>query len=88
MATTSPKTEKPKAPKKTTAAKKADNSTAVKKTSATKKAAPKRRKISPEERYRMIEVAAYYLAENNGFQGSTLDYWVAAEAQIDTMLSM
>jgi len=80
MATTASKTTKKPAATKTAAEKKAP----------AKKAAPKKtaktRKIGAEERYRMIEVAAYYLAENNGFQGSTLDYWVAAEAQVDAML--
>lgn len=75
MATTAPKSEK----KPTTAKKTAEKKTTVKKAAAPKKTSTKARKIGAEERYRMIEVAAYYLAENNGFQGTTLDYWVAAE---------
>jgi hypothetical protein len=65
---------------------------ASKKTDAKKAAAPKAKKKavaaapSPEQRYRMIEVAAYFLAEKNSFAGSSLDYWVAAEAQIDGMI--
>jgi len=82
MATTASKTTKKPAATKTAAEKKAP----AKKAAAPKKTTAKARKIGAEERYRMIEVAAYYLAENNGFQGSTLDYWVAAEAQVDAML--
>jgi hypothetical protein len=82
MATTVPKSEK----KPTAAKKTAEKKPAVKKAAAPKKTSTKTRKIGAEERYRMIEVAAYYLAENNGFQGNTLDYWVAAELQVDTML--
>jgi hypothetical protein len=29
----------------------------------------------------MIEVAAYYLAEKDGFAGSPVEYWIAAELQ-------
>ncbi len=38
--------------------------------------------ISPEQRYRMIEMAAYYLAEKDGFAGNPVDYWIAAEQQM------
>ena len=57
---------------------------------AVKKAAPKTskpNKISNEERYRMVEVAAYFLAERNGFKGSPVEYWTAAEAQIAKLLA-
>lgn len=73
-----------KAPaKKTVAAKKpaAKKAAAPKKTPATKS-----NKISPEERYRMVEVAAYFLAERNGFAGNPVGYWTAAEAQISKLL--
>lgn len=40
-----------------------------------------------EQRYKMIQDAAYYLAEKNGFQGGAMDYWMAAELEIETMLS-
>lgn len=39
-----------------------------------------------EERYNMIQVAAYYLAERDNFSGSPVDYWIEAEAQISSML--
>jgi Rieske Fe-S protein len=57
---------------------------------AVKKAASKTskpNKISNEERYRMVEVAAYFLAERNGFKGSPVEYWTAAEAQIAKLLA-
>jgi hypothetical protein len=59
----------------------------AKKPAAAKKAdAPKAHKISPEERYRMVEVAAYFLAERNAFGGSPVEYWTAAEIQIAKLL--
>ena len=70
---------------------------AAKKVAAPKKAAPKKavakkpvakpRKISPEERYRMVAVAAYFIAERNNFSGSPVGYWTEAEVQIVKMLS-
>lgn len=30
----------------------------------------------------MVQSAAYFIAENDGFQGSSADYWVQAERQI------
>ena len=39
-----------------------------------------------EERYRMVELAAYFIAEQNGFQGRADEYWVAAENQIAARL--
>jgi hypothetical protein len=44
--------------------------------------------VTPEQRYRMIEEAAYYRAEKRGFAagGEEAD-WAAAVAEIDEMLS-
>lgn len=43
--------------------------------------------VTPEERQRMIERAAYLRAERRGFQGgSALEDWLAAEAEIDRQL--
>lgn len=43
--------------------------------------------VSPEARSRMVAEAAYYIAEHRGFaKGSPLEDWLAAEAQINTML--
>ena len=49
--------------------------------------AEKPAKPTPEQRYRMVQEAAYFIAEKNGFVSGSLDYWIAAEAQIDAMLS-
>ncbi len=78
--TAAPKTPtaKPVTPKKTTT-RKASTSKA--------KTADTTSQISPEEHYRMVEVAAYFLAERNGFAGSPVEYWTAAEAQINKLLS-
>lgn len=83
------KTAKPKkavAKPKAVKAASAEASTAKKTTASTKKpAAAKKTKAattSLEQRYKMIEVAAYYLAEKDGFAGNPVDYWIAAELQI------
>jgi acyl-CoA reductase-like NAD-dependent aldehyde dehydrogenase len=44
------------------------------------------KKIGPEQRYKMVEMAAYYIAERHGFEGHPSDYWIQAEAQIEAML--
>ncbi len=58
---------------KTPAVKKAAAPAAVKKTPA---------QLTPEERYRMVQTAAYFIAERNGFGGCSADHWVAAELEI------
>lgn len=63
---------------KKTATAKPKASTTSKKTSTAKAAKP-----GAPERYRMIEVAAYYIAEKHGFAGSAADYWVQAEIEIN-----
>lgn len=57
------------------------------KTTTTKPAATKARKISDEERYKMIEVAAYYIAEHNHFQGNAIDFWIAAEEEVNKKIA-
>lgn len=43
--------------------------------------------ISGEQRRNYIEVAAYFIAERNGFSAtSALDHWTQAEAEIDRLL--
>jgi hypothetical protein len=75
---------KPKAAaakKETSTTKKASTT----KTTAAKKPAAKKTKAATsdlEQRYRLIEVAAYYIAEKDGFAGNPVDYWIAAELQI------
>ena len=66
--------------KKTTAPKVAKKPVAV----AKKSAAPK---VSPEERQKMIEREAYFIAEKQGFQGDSHAHWVAAVKKIDAMLA-
>lgn len=73
-------TKKASSPKKATA-----KTTAAKKTTTRKRTA--KSAISPEKRYEMTEVAAYYIAEQHGFQGSPSDYWYAAEAQIASQVA-
>lgn len=44
-------------------------------------------KASAEERYKMIQTAAYYRAEKHGFTaGKELEDWAGAEKEIDAML--
>jgi hypothetical protein len=72
-------------------------STATKKPAATKvaatttatptKAAKTSTKLSPEAVYKMIQDAAYFIAEKDGFAGDPHAYWSAAEAQIAAMTS-
>ena len=43
--------------------------------------------LDDEQRHRMIEVAAYFIAERHGFcQGTELADWLAAEAEVDSGL--
>ena len=53
---------------------------------SSKKAAPKG-PISPEERYRMIQEAAYFRAEKEGFDCDPWKCWLVAEAEIDAQLA-
>jgi hypothetical protein len=87
---TAPTAKKPAAAKAATAKKPAvaKKPAAEKKPAATKKpAAAKANKVGPEERYRMVEVAAYFLAERSSFKGNPVDYWTAAEIQISKLLA-
>jgi len=82
--------------KKTTAVKKAaPPKTASKKTASektAKPASPRKKTIKPaiitsEERYKMIEVAAYYIAEKKGFGHHHMDHWLEAEQEINAKLN-
>ena len=84
-----------KAGKKKTASKVSKKPTAKKKASkkVSKKVAGSSAKsssgkaLSHEQRHAMIREAAYYLAEQRGFDGeSDMDDWLAAEAFIDSQL--
>lgn len=59
---------------------------ATEKKTAPKKATKAGSKPSPEERYRMVEMAAYFIAERHGFQGNSTEHWAAAEREITGML--
>ncbi|MGJ8621105.1 MAG: DUF2934 domain-containing protein [Methylophilaceae bacterium] len=74
-------TTKPTAKKATTSKKPATKKTTTKKTPT------KARKISAEERYKMVEIAAYYIAENHQFKGNAIDFWIAAEEEINKKLA-
>lgn len=78
--------KKPAAATKTAAAKPAAVKAAAPKKPAARKSADKY-VPSPEQRYRMVQDAAYFLAEKNSFAGGAMDYWIAAEIQIETLLS-
>ena len=43
--------------------------------------------ISPEERFKMIEQAAYFRAEKHGFQVDPQANWIAAEKEVDAILA-
>ncbi|MDD5177245.1 MAG: DUF2934 domain-containing protein [Sterolibacterium sp.] len=48
---------------------------------------PAKLQISGEQRRHYVEVAAYFIAERNGFSAtSALDHWTQAEAEIDRLL--
>lgn len=49
-------------------------------------AARKTAKPTAEERYRMVETAAYFIAERHGFQGRSDEHWAAAEREIAARL--
>ena len=44
---------------------------------------PAREDLSAQERYRMIQEAAYFIAERNGFKGDACAHWAEAEKQIN-----
>lgn len=53
---------------------------------AAKPAASKKTEFSPEQRYKLIEEAAYFIAERHGFNGDSAYFWSLAEAEISTRL--
>jgi hypothetical protein len=90
------KAEKPaaSAEKATAAPKKAaakPAATAAAKAPAKPKGGARARKttpaVTPEQRYRMIQDAAYFIAEKHGFTGDNHAFWVQAEQEIDAKLA-
>lgn len=78
--------------KKAPAAKKAsaskDSAAAPAKKPARSKAAPAQSNVvSLDERHHLIEVAAYYIAERQGFTGDAEQHWLEASQQIDAMIA-
>lgn len=76
-----------KAPAKKAVVKKAP----AKKTTVAKKAPAKKKalikvKYTAEQVYSMIEQAAYFAAENDGFAKDPAEYWAQAEASIKKMV--
>jgi hypothetical protein len=65
----------------------APQAVAAKKPVVKKAVAPKKPALSPEQRYRMIEEAAYYIAERHGFNGDSTYFWTLAEAEINAKLT-
>lgn len=53
------------------------------------KSAPAAKKpvLSPEQRYQMIQDAAYFIAERHGFSGDSAYFWSLAEAEINAKLN-
>lgn len=47
--------------------------------------APDKKTVSPEERYQMIQVRAYYKALSHGFTGDSIQFWLEAEKEIDEL---
>jgi 2-polyprenyl-3-methyl-5-hydroxy-6-metoxy-1,4-benzoquinol methylase len=43
--------------------------------------------ITPQERIRMIDEAAYYRAEKQGFLVNPQENWIAAEKEVDARLA-
>ena len=87
-AVTKPKNTKTPAVKKALAPAAATKSPA-KKTATAKVAATVKKmaaSLTPEERYRMVETAAYFIAERHGFQGDSTEHWSAAEKEISERL--
>lgn len=91
--TTTSKTTAKKVTAKTTTAKTAvakkpaAKPAAAKKPVATKAAPRKATAPTPEQRYKMVQDAAYFIAEKNGFVSGSMDYWIAAETEITALLS-
>lgn len=51
-----------------------------------KRSTKSQKAVSPEERRKMIELEAYFMAEKDGFRGSPESYWLAAEAIVEARL--
>lgn len=50
-------------------------------------AKPARPVVTAEERQRMVELEAYFVAEKDGFRGDSKNYWITAEAIVESRLA-
>jgi len=62
--------------------KSATSEAAVKKAVAKPRAKKTEKVLTDKERYEMVQYAAYFIAESNGFVGDPHVFWNEAEAQI------
>lgn len=73
--------------KKKTAAKKTTTKKTVAKKAGTSRAPTPMGSVTPEQRYKMIQDAAYYRAEKRGFApGHEQEDWAAAEREVEELL--
>ncbi|MDD2235596.1 MAG: DUF2934 domain-containing protein [Kiritimatiellae bacterium] len=75
-----------KAPVKKVVAKKSAAAAPAKRAPAASKVTTRKKVVTAEERFRMVNEAAYYVAERNGFAGDDQRYWAEAEASIDALV--
>jgi len=83
------------APKDAAAPKSTEERGAAKKAAARKNAAPSAvtkkarhaKRTSVEERHRLIQEAAYFMAEKEGFTRDPSECWLVAEAEVDARLA-
>ena len=81
--------KKAAAPKAAAAKKPAAKAAPAPKAVPAPKAAPAAKKpvLSPEQRYKMVQDAAYFIAERHGFSGDSAYFWSLAEAEINAKLT-
>ena len=80
-------TKKKASKKKAAGTKKAAKKKAIKKSIKPKKLDTSLIEITPEERWKMIAVAAYHKAEKRDFaSGNELQDWTESEKEIDALL--
>ncbi len=74
---------------KKTSRRKTGTTSKARKTRTPRARSPRKQKgtVTPEERFRMIQEAAYFLAERDGFRADATAYWLRAEAEIDAQLA-
>ena len=82
----SPAKKKKKPAARKAAKKKPTRAGAGRKKAPSKKATAKKVKYTAEQVYSMIEQAAYFAAENDGFSKDSATYWAHAEASIKSMV--